>query len=402
MDRKEFIFNMLGLAVMNPMSYAYADGFAHSSGREINDPLKLFLAGDVMTGRGIDQVLPYSVNPRLYERYTNSAERYVQLTEQTSGNIPDEVSYHYIWGDALEIINNIDPDTRIVNLETAVTTHDGYWKNKGIHYRMHPKNTPLLTEAGIGICVLGNNHALDWGYDGLEETLDVLQQAGIQTTGAGIDAESAAKPAVIELEKGRLLVFAYGSPSAGVPMTWSADDDQPGVNVLPNMSLQTAEQVASNIGRHRRKGDLVVLSLHWGGNWGYEIPQQQQKFARRLIDQGIVDVIFGHSSHHPKGIEVYDGKLILYGCGDLINDYEGIGGHEQFRTDLRLMYFPILDEDGTLQSLEMIPVRVDRFQLQRATEEDGEWLRKILDRECSQFGHSVEKSSEGNLALRWE
>lgn len=402
MDRRTFIFHMLGLAMMSPLSYLQADGHARSSGEKENSPLTLFLAGDVMTGRGIDQVLPHSVKPRLYERYTKSAKRYVQLAERTSGNIPDKVSYRYIWGDALDILNEINPDVRIINLETSVTTDDNYWKNKEIHDRMHPKNTPLLTEADIDVCVLGNNHALDWGYDGLEETLDALQQSGMQTVGAGTDAESAVEPAVIESEKGRLLVFAYGSPSSGVPMTWSADDNQPGVNVLPNMNFQTAEQVASNIDRHRREGDRVILSLHWGGNWGYDIPSKHQEFARQLINQDMVDVIFGHSSHHPKGIEVYEGKLILYGCGDLINDYEGIGGHEQYRPDLRLMYFPELDEEGTLQELQMVPMQVDRFQLQRTSEEDVEWLREILDRECGQFGHSVEKSSEGYLKLRWQ
>lgn len=364
--------------------------------------LRYFLAGDVMTGRGIDQVLPHSVEPRLYERYTKSAKKYVQLAEQVSGNIPDEVSYHYIWGDALDILDDFNPRVRIINLETTVTTNESYWKNKGIHYRMHPKNTPLLTKAGIDICVLANNHALDWEYAGLEETLDTLQQAGIKTPGAGMDAESAEEPAIMKLRKGRLLVFAYGHSSAGVPLTWNAEDDQPGVNVLPNLNPETAEQVASNIGRHRRKVDLAILSLHWGGNWGYDISREQQEFARRLIDQKAVDVIFGHSSHHPKGIEVYDNKLILYGCGDLINDYEGIGGHEQFRTDLRLIYFPKLNEKGRLQSLEMVPVQVDRFQLQRASEEDVEWLHAILNRECGQFGHSVEVLSEGYLELRWQ
>ena len=88
----------------------------------------------------------------------------------------------------------------------------------------------------------------------------------------------------------------------------------------------------------REPGDVVVASIHWGSNWGYDVPATHTDFAHRLIDAG-VDVVHGHSSHHPRPIEVYQGKLILYGCGDLIDDYEGIGGYQKYRDDLRLLYF---------------------------------------------------------------
>jgi len=78
----------------------------------------------------------------------------------------------------------------------------------------------------------------------------------------------------------------------------------------------------------------VVASIHWGDNWGYEI-------AHNLIDHAGVDIIHGHSSHHAKGIEVWHGKPVIYGCGDFINDYEGIGGNEKYRSDLSLMYFEL-------------------------------------------------------------
>lgn len=364
----------------------------------------LFLAGDVMTGRGIDQVLPHSVDPRIYERYAKSAEGYVELAERKNGSIPGEISYRYPWGDALEVLDQVDPNAAIVNLETAVTTSDAYWKGKGIHYRMHPGNTPLLTEAGIDVCVLGNNHILDWGYKGLEETVSVLEAAGLITAGAGRDRETAARPAIVE-PKGageRLLVYSYASPSAGAPLGWSAEEDRPGVNILPRIDSITADSVAADIRRQRREGDRVILSLHWGGNWGYEIPEAQHQFARRLIDEGAADVIFGHSSHHPKGMEVYNGRLVLYGCGDLINDYEGIAGHEEYRPDLRLLYFPQLDGEGALNSLKMAPMLMRRFQLRKAPADERQWLRERMDRECDPFGHSVELDTDGYLMLRWE
>lgn len=376
--------------------------FSAQSGSGQSGLTTFFLAGDVMSGRGIDQVLPHSVDSRLYERYAKTAKRYVQLAERKSGSIPAQVSYQYIWGEALEILEEKDPDARIINLETSVTTSDDYWKSKGIHYRMHPENVPLLTEADIDVCMLGNNHALDWGYDGLKESLKTLQDSGLKTAGAGMDLKSAVEPAIIEIKNRRLLVFAYASPSAGIPMTWKTEAGRPGVNLVPQINPPNAEKIAAEINQYREKGDRVVLSIHWGKNWSYEIPEAQQKFAHRLIDQEAVDVIFGHSSHHPKGMEVYNGKLILYSCGDLMNDYEGISGHEQYWPNLRLMYFPQVAGDGELKRLRMIPMQVHRFQLEYISEEGKKWLQEMLDRECDQFGHSVEQTSNGQLALRWK
>src|SRR5690606_24185118 len=113
--------------------------------------------------------------------------------------------------------------------------------------------------------------------------------------------------------------------------------------------------------------DVVVVSVHWGGNWGYAIPPAERAFAHALIDSGSVDVVHGHSSHHAKGIEVYRGKPILYGCGDFLNDYEGISGHERYRGDLSLMYFVTVGRDRQLESLDIVVLEMHRFSLRHAT-----------------------------------
>jgi poly-gamma-glutamate synthesis protein (capsule biosynthesis protein) len=152
----------------------------------------------------------------------------------------------------------------------------------------------------------------------------------------------------------------------------------------------------------RRPGDLVVASIHWGGNWGYEIPREQREFAHRLVDSGAVDVVHGHSSHHPKGVEVYRSRPIIYGCGDFINDYEGIGGYEEFRSDLVLAYFVTLNgRSGILERLEMVPFRTVRFRLQRADRKEARWLQQVLEREGKDLGTDVHLTPEHVLALRW-
>lgn len=368
-----------------------------------SDTVTVFLCGDVMTGRGIDQVLAHPGDPRLHEPYVKSATGYVELAERAHGPIPAPVDFSYLWGDALAVLDRFAPQARIVNLETAVTTSDAYWEGKGINYRMHPRNVPVLTAAGIDCCVLANNHVLDWGFDGLEETLTTLEQAGMKTAGAGGDGREAAAPAVLPIEgRGRILVFGFGVPSSGIPLAWSASQRQPGVNLLPDLSAQTARRVGDGVRRIKRPGDVVIASIHWGGNWGYAVPRAERAFAHHLIDAAGVDVIHGHSSHHPKGMEVYKDRLVLYGCGDFLNDYEGIGGYEAYRDDLTLMYFTTVDpRDGRLVRLDMVPMQIRRFRLNAPGEDDVRWLADTLDRESARFGAGVRRDANGRLVLEW-
>lgn len=365
--------------------------------------MTLFLCGDVMTGRGIDQVLPHPGDPVLHEGYATSALDYVALAERANGPIPRPAEFAYVWGDALAEWARVAPDLRIVNLETAVTRRDDWQRGKGIHYRMHPANVPCLTAAGIDCCVLANNHVLDWGYAGLAETLETLRRAGLQRAGAGRDRAEAAAPAVLPVAgKSRVLVFAYGAQSSGIPPDWAAAAGLPGVNLLPDLSPATLQQIAAQVEADKRPADVVVASIHWGGNWGYAVPAAHQRFARGLIDRCGVDVVHGHSSHHPMGIEVYRGRPILYGCGDFLNDYEGIAGYEPYRGDLSLMYFLEVDPaSGTLVRLRMVPMQMRRFRLNRASAADSRWLRSVLDREGQPLGSRVEAGPGSSLALRW-
>ena len=365
--------------------------------------VKLFLCGDVMTGRGIDQVLPHKGSPRLHEPYLKSALSYVELAQRASGPIPRPVDFAYIWGDGLDALGRAAPDARIVNLETAITASDEPWPQKGIHYRMHPANLLCLAAARIDCCVLANNHVMDWGYAGLTETLAALKGAGIQGVGAGADLSQARAPATLELgAKGRVLVFAMGTQSSGIPREWAATQRRAGVDLLPDLSEQTVNGFAERIASVRRPGDLVIASIHWGSNWGYDILQEHQRFARGLVEHAGVNVVHGHSSHHPRALEVFRDRLILYGCGDLINDYEGIEGHEDYRGDLALMYFATLEAgSGRLLQVTMAPMQMKRFRLNRPGATDVQWLAGTLDREAGRFGAQARVGTHGWIELDW-
>jgi poly-gamma-glutamate capsule biosynthesis protein CapA/YwtB (metallophosphatase superfamily) len=366
------------------------------------ESIRMFLCGDVMTGRGIDQVLPHPGDPTLYESYVRDAREYAQLAEFAHGPISRPVDFDYIWGDALLEMKAPRTDVRIINLETAITESEDYWPGKPVLYRMHPRNIGCLTVAQISCCALANNHLLDWGGEGLQETLRTLDAVGIARAGAGRDASEAGRGAALDVAgKGRALVFSLGSPTSGVPGEWAATVDRPGVNLLEDLSEETARRVANGMLKGARPGDVIVASIHWGGNWGYHVPDEQISFAHRLIDEG-VSIVHGHSSHHVKTVEVYRGKLILYGCGDFLSDYEGISGYEQFRGDLTLMYLVEIDpRQGRLLKARLVPMQVRRFRLNRASAEDSQWLCDLLNRLGAPFETRAQLEDDNSLTLQW-
>jgi poly-gamma-glutamate synthesis protein (capsule biosynthesis protein) len=267
---------------------------------------------------------------------------------------------------------------------------------------MNPANIEALAAVGPDVCVLANNHVLDFGRSGLIETLDVLARRGLSAVGAGRSLGEAQVPAIVPIPRtaGRLLIFAFGSPTSGIPYGWAASDDRPGVSLMNDLSNAAADELCRRVGEVRQPGDVVVVSAHWGSNWGYRVEPDQLRFAHRLIDGG-VDLVHGHSSHHPRPLEVYHNKLILYGCGDLVDDYEGISGHREYRDDLRLLYLARLDPaSGELAELKMAPLRARHMRLHHASEDDARWLRKTLDKVSRRFGSRIDLGPDGLLTLR--
>lgn len=361
----------------------------------------LFLSGDVMTGRGIDQILAHPSDPILHEPHIRDARQYVELAERLHGHIPRRCGPEYPWGEALPILAAVKPDARIVNLETSITTRNDWCRDKEIHYRMSPANTDCLLAAGIDIAVLANNHTLDWGPDGLLQTIGCLERVGIRTTGAGPDIAATRSPAVIQgRHGGRVIVRGVGSPTSGIPDDWEVGDERPGLDLVRILAMAAADRLGERLAAVSRPGDIRVLSIHWGTNWGHEIREEFRSFAHRLIDSGSVDVVHGHSSHHVRSLEVYQDKLILYGCGDFVNDYEGIGGHERYRGDLACMFFPtIAPGTGKLLRLHIVPLQSRRFRLERVGTEDLRWLADSLTKTSGRWGSSFEVDPDGSVSL---
>jgi poly-gamma-glutamate capsule biosynthesis protein CapA/YwtB (metallophosphatase superfamily) len=357
--------------------------------------LRLMLCGDVMLGRGIDQILRHPSDPRIYERDVQSADVYVELAEAKCGPIPRGVGVSYVWGDAIAALEHEAIDFSIVNLETAVTAVLSAVP-KGINYRLNPRNADVIKAFSIDCCVLANNHVLDWTQDGLIETLNALRRLPVATAGAGANAAEAAAPALLARKgRGRVFVFAFATPTSGVPPSWGAGPHHPGVNLLPDLELYRVTDVRAKVSAVKKKGDIAIASIHWGGNWGHGIPEEQIKFAHALIDEANIDIVHGHSSHHPKAIEIWHDKLILYGCGDFLNDYEGIVHDRSFCDGLVLAYMAEIDEKhgGKLIGFTMLPFCIHKFRLNLPKLSDVERLSEMLNRECGRFGLRVNKDA---------
>lgn len=342
--------------------------------------LRLFLGGDVMTGRGIDQLFAVHNDDDFGKPDHIPARNYLHWSAALHGAEMLPLRHDYIWGAALGVLDLADPDFRLVNLETAITT-SADWQKKQYNFRMHPANVACLTTAGIDCCTLANNHALDFGVAGMQETLRVLQAAGIAGVGAGSNLDEAQHPHIRGLPDGqRLLVFAWGGRDSHIVFAdWAAEPGKPGINLLGGCGDDDAQRMVDTVNAWRRPGDIVIISLHWGANWASQVPVKHRALARYLIDQAGVDIIHGHSSHHVLPMEIYRGKPILYGCGDLINDMEGKPEYRAQRGYLGALY--LIDIDlGTrrLAGVRIQPVQRRRFRLELPSAEDARWVLGCL------------------------
>ena len=148
-----------------------------------------------------------------------------------------------------------------------------------------------------------------------------------------------------------------------------------------------------------RECNVIVASIHWGGNWDYEIRNEETRFAHQLIEHGIA-VVHGHSSHHVKTAEIHSDRLVLYGCGDFLNDYEGVSGYEVFRSDLTLMYLAAIDpRQGQLVEARLVPMSVARFRLNRGAEADAKWLCDLLNQLGAPLSTRAEFAPDHALTL---
>ncbi|KAF2172407.1 hypothetical protein M409DRAFT_63106 [Zasmidium cellare ATCC 36951] len=327
--------------------------------------LKFNFMGDVMLGRLIDQLFPDHVD--------EPEEAAIVRSFQHSN--PKLASYgpKSPWGDTLTVLES--SDLNFINLETAVTTHAQKWPDKVFNYRMHPANIQALTTARIHYAGLANNHTLDFSQEGLRETVQTVRRAGIAFAGAGDDEAGARRPAILSPAGSDHQICIWAGSDH--PRDWKTVPAFHSIDYSQKTKERLRELIQSTAPTNPA---LKIWSCHWGPNYAWQPAQQIQDLAHFMIDECGIDIVHGHSSHHVQGVEVYRGKLIIYGCGDFVDDYALV---EEYRNDLSgiwQVHVEELGEELRVKRLEFYPTKIDRFMARRLDpgEADSAWVREKI------------------------
>lgn len=295
-----------------------------------------------------------------------------------------------VWGDVLPQL--AQADLRIINLECALTRHLQPWtrSEKMFHFRADPAAVHVLQGARIDACALANNHIMDFEEQGLRDTLSVLDKAGIRHAGAGANAVKAAAPALLDARLSgktgaapcRVALLSYTDNQAD----FAATAGHPGSNYLEvSLDEATLARVSGGIEEARSQGaDLVVYSSHWGANFVERPSAQFRSFARRVIELG-ADIFHGHSAHICQGIELHQGKPILYDTGNFIDDY---AVHPLLRND-RSCLFKLMFENGRLCRIELLPVSLSVAQVALARGKEFDAICTHMQTLCAEFGTAL-------------
>jgi len=375
---------------------------------------RISLLGDVMIGRLVDALLPTSI---AREAPDSDPEFAAQIVDQSIlPKYPRLQGYHHCspWGNCINLLKS--SDLVIANLETPLTKSEQKWEPKVFNYRSHPENVLCLTNLGMGYprrkgyVSLANNHILDWGVEGLAETVKTLSGVGVDFAGAGRTQDEAEKPALLQLGGTQI------DPKQWNITAWSFSDhpnEWKGIKTFNfiDYTSQGREKIRSQILADRscqqneegpkQESHLKIVSMHWGPNYRWRPAKEIVELAHWLIDECDIDIIHGHSSHHIQGVEVYKGKLIVYGCGDFVDDY---AVDRNWRNDLSAVWRVIVGSNNEVadqgerlevKRLEVYPTRIEQFSanMKRPDEEGHQWVAEKFRNLCDEFGTKVEQES---------
>ena len=295
-------------------------------------------AGDTMLGRGVNEIIK-------------------------------EKGFNYLWGNVLPLLHK--NDLNIINLETTLTRSEQAVP-KVFNFKSEPEHVQALVNARIDLVSLANNHSKDFDDEGLIETIQTLNQAGIKHVGAGKNITQARKP--VMFTKNGIRIGVIGATD-NTP-DWKAQKDKAGTNFF---AINKLDQLISDVTALKEQVDLVIVTLHWGPNMRERPSQDFITAAHAMVDAG-ADIIHGHSSHIFQGIEIYNKKLIMYDTGDFVDDYRI---DEQLRNDRSFLFLVTVDTTGP-KHVQLIPTLIDNMQVNLATGADRNWSlerMKVLSRE---------------------
>jgi len=318
---------------------------------------KLLFVGDVMLGRLVNDLLKHE---------------------------PSE----YVWGDTLPLFEQAD--WRGCNLECVISDFGSPWSEtpKTFHFRSAAKNIAVLKAAGIDAVSLANNHSLDFGHDAMLDMLRLLDDAGIAHSGAGSNLVAAADPAIMKVNGLRIGWLSFTDNQS----EWEATPEKGGVFYVPvDVRDERSVKLFELVRYTRQRVNLLIVAAHWGGNWGYSAPPKHVEFGRALVTAG-ADIVFGHSPHVFRGIEIHQGRPIIYSAGDFIDDY----AVDPIERNDRSFIFVVETEGGAPSRLQLRPTVIRDFQARVAQDSEAELIGRKMTKLCAALDTEVSWDAEEN------
>lgn len=273
-------------------------------------------------------------------------------------------------------------DLFLVNLECAITPRDIWYSGprKAFYFRADPAAADTLAHAGVDLVSLANNHALDADYDGLRDTLRLLDERAIRYVGAGETSEAAARPVFLEAKGARLGVLAYCDHQRD----FAARADQPGIRYVDLSDADTPGHLAREVEALAARVDHVIVAFHWQHNWVERVKPLYRSLARQLVEAG-ARIIWGHSPHHFQGVEWIGDCVVLYATGDLVDDYKLV---PDFRNDRQLLFQVVLSRAG-VEQVRALPLELETGRTRTASGEARQWIVDRFGKMCGDVGSRV-------------
>ncbi|WP_414170278.1 CapA family protein [Streptoverticillium reticulum] len=286
-----------------------------------------------------------------------------------------------------------EADLCVLNLECCVSGRGEPWPAPGkpFFFRAPPEAAEVLAELGVDCVTLANNHALDFGYDALADTTDLLSRAGVRTVGAGPDAAAARAYTVLEAGGVRLAVVGVTDH----PDDYAAEDDRAGVS-FADLRRGVPGWLTDLVRRASEEADVVLATPHWGPNMTSR-PPPHVRDAVPVLQQAGATLIAGHSAHVFHGVA----DRVIHDMGDFVDDY---AVDSRLRNDLGLLFLVTLDGPDPAAHrpvrLEALPLHLDYCRTVPATGRDWERIRDRFTRACAEFGTPVTVEGE-RLIVDW-
>lgn len=299
-----------------------------------------------------------------FENQTNTTNQLTDSSTETKTKIPAQLENneirllfagdtHFLWGvkdqqnrkGIFSPLAKIKPifdsaDYRVINLETVISSNGQSINNKTYVFRSEPENLNALKQLGVGAVFLANNHTFDLGVEGIKQTVQEMKQSGIGFTGIGLTEAEAITPHIAEI--GNLKIAFFSINLIGNRDSFAIGNQAGTAYTTPSFyaRLKTAKQTAN----------YVVVGVHWGKEYEVFSTDDQRSLARTLIQNG-ADAIIGHHSHVPQGIEIIDGKPVIYSLGNFL-----FGSANYQQTDNLMAVIRLNRNTLQLNGVDLIPV----------------------------------------------